>query len=805
MSPKEMNQFKLLGKNFTPPDVVAKVTGQAKYAEDFRAEGMVFCRFLPSPFPHARVKSIDASEALKMEGVYGILTADDVPKQPAPAAPILTNEPHYVGEPVLALAAADETTVQNALEKIKIEWEPLPFTVNPLTSLRPDPVDARLDGNIGANGVKFGTLRWTKEDFDSAKDGVLPMGKAAQEWAWGELDEAFKKSKIIYDESFVTASNSHHSMEPRTTMAYWQNGKCFVYGSTQSQSFVVPPLAGYIGIKPDELVYVAEFCGGGFGSKGSAYPTMAIAPLMSKKIGRPVMMRVSRFEEFAIGSARNGFQGRVKLGFAENGKLLAADLYIVQESGANMGFWDFRNAADLLSIMYQPEAMRWRGVPVFCNTPTRTAQRGPGYNQMAYIMEPLIDRAARELNIDRVEMRRLNGPDMNGTVGPKRSPVSSCYVKDALAKGAERFQWSERIKRSGQRKGSKVTGIGVGQAYHPAGFANFDGLCRITPDGMLHIHTGVGNLGTFSHTGTSRIAAEVLKYDWEKCNVVRGDTRKNLPWNIGQFGSNTSFTMARTNYVAAMDALNKLKEIAAKDLGGKPDDYEIDGDRVFAKNAPGRGMTYAKAAQRAIALGGKFSGQEMPEGINPMTQASVKALAGSGLIGVAQDKLPMGEIGAFAVAFVEIELDLETGQHRIIDALNVGDCGTVIHPMGLETQLKGATVQGISAATLEGMIYDPQNGLPGVTGFYQAKPATYLDVPSQMQADWVDKPEPLSPLGTKGIGEPPLGSAATAMLCAISDALKGHVFNRTPVKADMILNHLANRPQAHQPTQIHTA
>src|SRR5690242_2866065 len=308
-----MSNYKLLGKNFTPPDVLAKVTGQAKYAEDFRMDGMVFCRFLPSPYPHARVKKIDASEALKMEGVLGILTADEVTPQEAPNAPILTNEPHYVGEPVLALAAVDETTVQNALEKIKIDWEPLPFTVDPLKSLQPDPVDARLDGNIGAAGVKFGTLRWTKADFDNAKDGALPMGKPAQEWSWGDLDATFAKCKKVYEDTFVTASNSHHSMEPRTTMAYWQNGKCFVYGSTQSQSFVVPPLAGYIGIKPDQLVYVAEFCGGGFGSKGSAYPTMAIPALMSKKLNRPVMMRVSRFEEYAIGSARNGLIGRVKL------------------------------------------------------------------------------------------------------------------------------------------------------------------------------------------------------------------------------------------------------------------------------------------------------------------------------------------------------------------------------------------------------------------------------------------------------------------------------------------------------------
>jgi CO/xanthine dehydrogenase Mo-binding subunit len=125
--------------------------------------------------------------------------------------------------------------------------------------------------------------------------------------------------------------------------------------------------------------------------------------------------------------------------------------------------------------------------------------------------------------------------------------------------------------------------------------------------------------------------------------------------------------------------------------------------------------------------------------------------------------------------------------------------------MGLETQLKGATVQGFGAAVFEGMIYDPQNGLPGAVGFYQAKPPSYLDLPPQMQADWVDKPDPVSPLGTKGIGEPPMGSAASALLCAISDALGGHTFKRTPVRPDMIINAVARRPQSHKPVQIHTA
>ena len=136
-----MNEYKLIGKDFTPPDVRAKVTGKAKYSEDIRVEGMVFCRLLLSPMPHARVKNIDASEALKMEGVIGILTADDLPPMPAPNKPILTNEPNYVGDPILALAAISETIAQDALEKIKLDLEPLPFTVDPLESLYPGGVN----------------------------------------------------------------------------------------------------------------------------------------------------------------------------------------------------------------------------------------------------------------------------------------------------------------------------------------------------------------------------------------------------------------------------------------------------------------------------------------------------------------------------------------------------------------------------------------------------------------------------------------------------------------------------------------
>jgi CO/xanthine dehydrogenase Mo-binding subunit len=804
-----MANFKHIGQDFIPHDVVAKVTGAAKYAEDFRADGMVFCRLLTSPMPHARVKNIDAAEALKMEGVLGMITADDIPGEPPGFAPSLTREPLYVGEPILAVAAVSEQAAEDAIERIKIDYEPLPFTFDPLESLFPGGKDARSDGfNIGTlQGLSPGNLKWSAADFARVKPGErLPMGKPAEEWNFGNVDAEFAKCKVVYEESFVTAALAHHSMEPRTCMAYWQNGKCFVHASLQSQSFAVPGLARRLGIKPEELVLIAEYCGGGFGSKGSDYPSMVIPAFMSKKLGKPVMMRISRAEEYYLGSARNGFQGNIRIGFDASGKLLAADVYVVQDSGAHISFWDYRAFGDALALVYQPAAMRWRGVPVFCNAPTRTAQRGPGQNQLACIMEPLVDRAARELKLDRVEIRKRNNP-VNGSLAGgaegKRGAVTSAYIKEALDKGREKFNWTERIKKSGQKNGPRVTGIGVGQAFHPAGFAGFDGLLCLKPDGKLHIHTGVGNLGTFSHSGTSRIAAEVLKIDWENCVIERGDSRKHLPWNIGQFGSNTSYTMTRTNYVAAQDLLAKLKEIAAQDLGGKPEDYDVDGSKVFSKS--GKSLSYADAAKRAIALGGKFDGHELPKDINPMTQASATALAGTGLIGVAKDNLPWtGQPAAFAACFIEIELDTETGMHRIVDLLSVADCGTVIHPMGLATQIKGGAVQGLGMAALERLVYDPQNGLPANVGFHQQKPPSYLDLPTEMHTDAVNKADPSNPVGAKGVGEPLMGASAAALLCAISDAMGGHVFNRTPVLPDMIVNQIAGVPQPRKPLSINT-
>ena len=280
-------------------------------------------------------------------------------------------------------------------------------------------------------------------------------------------------------------------------MAYWQNDKCFVYGSTQSQTAVVPNLARLAGVEPDNLVYIAEFCGGGFGSKINAYPVMGVPIYMAKKTGMPVMMRVSRAEEALFGSSRPAFQGRIKIGFRADGRITAVDLYIVQQNGPYTGGGDLGGAAGAVSLLYQPPAMRYRGVAVSTNTTPTGAQRGPGQNQIAAALEPLLDKAAKALGIDRVALRRINAADNGGQVrlaaGPGHERVSARGARSR--RGGVRL--GERKARSGQTRGSKVTGIGVGQAFHAAGRGGLDGIVRITPDGKLHIHCGVGNLGTY--------------------------------------------------------------------------------------------------------------------------------------------------------------------------------------------------------------------------------------------------------------------------------------------------------------------
>jgi CO/xanthine dehydrogenase Mo-binding subunit len=244
-----------------------------------------------------------------------------------------------------------------------------------------------------------------------------------------------------------------------------------------------------------------------------------------------------------------------------------------------------------------------------------------------------------------------------------------------------------------------------------------------------------------------------------------------------------------------MDAKEKLQEIAAKTYGGKPEHYEVSRERVYAKGG-GPSMTLAQAAQHAIKLGGKYDGHEAPEDVNRYTKASLAALAGQGLIAVAKDKYPHdGTSLSFIASFAEVDVDVETGKYQIIDVLAYADVGTVIHPRALGGQVLGRSTLGIGHAIGQKWVFDPEYGHMLSRRFYQSKPPTILDVPVNMQWAALDIPDPETPVGARGIGEPPVGGGCASILNALTDARGDDVFRRAPVNADTLVASLeAGRP-----------
>ncbi|MBS1816735.1 MAG: xanthine dehydrogenase family protein molybdopterin-binding subunit [Acidobacteria bacterium] len=809
---------KLVGQNYQTPDLVAKVTGRAKYVEDYKVDGMLHARLLTSPLPHAKARNIDVSRALALPGVKGILLPTEIPspadivtdlgaviKADPRGEKALSDEPVYQGEPVLAVAAVDEQTAIEAIELIDIDWEPLPFNVDPIDSLRPGTPTARSEGNVwgrppAAPGQQPGApevqlLKWEEKDFAEYAEGKLPMGKPTDEWAYGDVDGNFKKAALVLDETFSTSNNSHSTLEPRSSLAYWQNGKLFLHCSTQSTVQTVASVARWLHMEPTDVVIVSEYTGGGFGSKATGTIQSIIPALLAKKVNAPVLMHVSREDEHFIGGYRPAVHGRVKAGFDKSGKLLAVDMFVICENGPFEQQGDTGQTGRIASLMYQPEAMRWRGVAVLTNTPPRRAQSQPGGMQGITLMEPVMAKAARKLGIDQVEIRRINAPVGKAKVGPanargQRGYATSAFVQEALDKGKELFAWDQRKSGTGKVNGTKVRGVGVAVSTFVAGSTGFDGLFVIKPDGHMYIYTGVGNLGTESYSDTMRVAAEMMGMPWEKVVVNWGNTANNLPWSCVSGGSQTTHAHTRAAHAAASDAIKKCQEIAAKALGGRPEDYVLENERVQRKGG-GAGMSLAQVAQKAIELGGTYDGHELPQDINAVTKRSATNLAGQGLLGVGRDNYKRdGASYSYVAGFAEVEVDKETGKWDLVDYVAVADVGTVIHPRALGGQVLGRSTLGMGHAMNQKTVYDQHYGVALARRWYQNRPPTILDVPRNMKWAAVEIPDPETPVGARGIGEPPVGAGCCAILNAIADALGDDIFRRAPVNLDTVLTSL---------------
>jgi CO/xanthine dehydrogenase Mo-binding subunit len=450
--------------------------------------------------------------------------------------------------------------------------------------------------------------------------------------------------------------------------------------------------------------------------------------------------------------------------------------------------------------------MKWRGVAVLTNTPPRRAQSQPGGMQGITLMEPILSKASRKLGVDQVAIHRINAPEGKAMFGPanprgQRAYATSAFIKEALDRGAEVFRWDARKAQGGKKQGSKVRGYGVATSSFVAGSTGYDGLFVIKPDGRMYIQSGIGNLGTESMSDCHRVSAEMVGIPWEKVEINWGHTGKNLPWSCVSGGSQTTHAHTRAAHAAGADAVRKLQEIAAKAHGGSPEHYTVANERV---SGPGGSMTLAQAAQKAIEYGGKFDGHELPENINAFTKTSATALAGQGLMGVARDVYKRdGVTHSFVAGFAEVEVDLETGKYHIVDYLAVADVGTVIHPRALGGQVLGRSMLGIAHAIGQHWVFDQHYGVALAKRFHHNKPPTILDAPQTMGWEALDIADPETPVGARGIGEPPVAAGCCAVLNALADALGDDVFKRAPVTVGPLLAALDAGKAVQEPLTAH--
>lgn len=800
-----MADYRLIGTDQAPKDLEAKITGRARYSEDFRAEGMLFAKLLLSPVPRGRVTRIDTSRAEAMEGVFAVITADHYPpEEGGTSEPVLTMNPRYQGQPIAAVAAVDETTAANAVAAIDIDIEPLPFVMDPLDSLRPGGPNGLDEGNA-FEGFGLGEIKWSAEEMAALEGETFPEGEfqGADGWETGDLEDAFARSDLIIEQPILHQTQTHHPLEPRSAMAYWENGRCYLYCSTQSVAQTRRGHADRLGIDESDMVLIGEFCGGGFGSKIRGTVTDTIPPALAREAGRPVMMRVTREEETYFGRARSGLQGWIKMGFRSDGRVLAVDQLLIQENGPFGRQGDFFMAGNVVSLTFQPEAMRHRGIAVITNTPPHAAQRGPGGAQIISMVQPVVDRAARELGVDRLDMMMLNAPPDRAEFGPGPSQLTSAYAREAIQMGREMFNWDEKIQLSGQRNGTKVTGVGASFSPFVGGSSGYDGMLIIRPDGSVTIHSGVGNLGTGNVFDTAMAAAEVLGVPWEEIEVVWGNTEQGLPWSSSSSGSQTTHAHTRANYATGQAARRKLQQIAAMDLGGSPEQYEVGNGRVYPAGNPSGGITFAQAAQRAVDLGGEYDGSELPESLDEMTVEAIQNIRGQGLVAAATDEYSHeGATWSSVVGFAVVEVDVETGQLDLLEMVGVADVGTVVNPRGLNAQISGGMLQGSSQARFERWAFDLRWGINANRRFYTAKPLSILDTPPTIAYGAVDLADPETPVGSRGVGEPPVGAGAGVITSAVMDAIGG-IVTRTPLTPDKILNALEGGNTGYTTLQTH--
>jgi xanthine dehydrogenase YagR molybdenum-binding subunit len=683
----------LIGTSIKRLDGPAKTQGTAKYAYDINRPGMLFARLLGSPHPHARIRSIDLSAAEKHPGVRAALALIDPASGEAAKV-------RYQGEEVAALAAVSEEVAEDAIRLIKVDYEVLPHLATIEQSMRPE------------------------------APAVFPKGNVSQisERVEGNVDEALSKASITVEGQYSTQVQTHTSLETHGGVCEWEGDKLTAWVSTQAVHGARDGIAKSLGVPQADVRVIAEYMGGGFGSKLGFDRQVVVCARLAKAANAPVKLMLSRKEEHLVTGNRPSAHAKVKAAADASGKFLAFDAETWGTGGvAGAGF-------SVPYPVYLFPNRRQRHRDVYINAGPQRAFRAPGHPQACFITETVIDELADRLRIDPLElrMRNLQPPDATGVDAPNRQ------WRKYFPMGAEKIGWSKRHPTGDATPGPIKRGLGcAANIWAGAGNPQTRAACEILPDGSVTMRIGTQDIGTGTRTLVGMITAETMGLPLESVNVAIGDT--NYPFAPGSGGSITVGSVSPTVRVAAEGARDELFAKVAPTLGAEATALEAKGGRIAVKGAGGKSLAWREACKQL--------------GTEPINAPG-------------QWEKGLSDVGTSGVQFADVEVDIETGITHVRRIVCVQDCGMIVDRLTAESQCIGGIIMGLGFALYENRILDRNTAqmvnpnmefylLPGMS-----------DIPS-IEVALVDQPD----RGVVGLGEPPTISTAAAVANAVANAI----------------------------------
>jgi 4-hydroxybenzoyl-CoA reductase subunit alpha len=767
----------VLGRRLRKVEGAAKATGRAIYTDDIILPRMLHAKILRSPHAHARILSIDTSEAEALPGVFATVTGKEMPLRygiipwTQDEQALAADKARYVGDGIAAVAAIDEDTANLALKKIQVEFEVL----EPL--LDPKAAASRKDLVI--------------HDYDEKARKRGNISKHV-DLSFGPVDENLAASDLVVEGEYFFEGTTHTPIEPHCAIGDWKpgggssgsretesgKGHLTLWSSTQVPHYLHRELARVLGLEQSQIRVIQPALGGAFGGKSEPFDLEFVVAKLSMKTGRPVKLLYTREEVFYSHRGRHPMLMRFTTGASKDGKINAVKSKILIDGGAysSFGLVTAYYAGQLLTGPYQFPAYAFDATRVYTNKPCCGPKRGHGSVQPRFAFEVQLDEIARKLHLDPIELRRRNfiGEDVVTVNGQKITSNGFLMCLDAVEKASG---WKDRWGKLPRGRGLGVAGSmyisGTAYPIYPNKMPQTGVLVRIDRSGVIAVHCGASDIGQGSDSLLQYIAAEELGASLDAVRVFSSDTDL-CPVDLGAYSSRGTFMIG----IAAIEACRKLKaqiaEAVAEKLGVSEKEIALAGGHAMSMRDTAIGMPIQEAYQLAESRSGSL------------------AATGSYRTEELGGDYRGGTIGAspaysFTAHVVEVSVDEETGFVNLDKIWIAHDCGKALAPVLVEGQMEGSAYMGAAEAMMEVQSFH-DSGLHRAPSLLDYKIPTSMDTP-EMVSLIVESHDPKGPYGAKEAGEGPLHPAIPAIANAIYDAV-GVRLRATPFSPASVLEAL---------------